>query len=391
VKKPRIPSYRLHRASGQAIVTLSGRDHYLGVHGTAESHAEYERLVAEWLAGGRGAVPDRSPDATVSEVLAAYWAWAQEYYRKHGEQTSQVERVRRSLMPAQALYGASPAREFGPVKLKACRARLVQDGLSRPYVNSLVGCLRRAWKWAASEELVPAEVYHGLLSVSGLKLGRTEAREPAPILPVDPALVEQTLPFLTGELRACVRFLQLVGCRPGEALSLRACDLDRSGVVWLYRPATWKTEHHGRGRVIPVGPRAQEVLQAQLREGEDQSYHLFDPRRAMAEFRVRQRAARKSKVQPSQRDRSKPGKKLKAPGERYDDRALGRAIDLVCRREGIPAWHPNQLRHSHATAVRARYGLEAAQAVLGHAEASVTQIYAERDLSLASKVAAEMG
>lgn len=391
MKKPRVPSYRLHRASGQAVVTLSGRDHYLGVHGSPESHAEYQRLVAEWLASGCGAVPDRSPDATVSEILAAYWTWAQEYYRKHGKQTSQVERVRRSLMPAQALYGSTPAREFGPVKLKACRARLVADGLSRPYINSLVGCLRRAWKWAVAEELVPAEVYHGLLAVTGLKLGRTEAREPAPITPVDPALVEQTLPHLSSEVRACVRFLQLVGCRPGEALSLRACDLDRSGPVWLYRPQTWKTEHHGKGRVIAVGPRAQEVLRSQLREGPDQSYHLFDPRRAMADFRARQRAARKTPVQPSQEDRSKKRRKEKEPGERYDERALGRAIDQVCRREGIPLWHPNQLRHGVGTTVRARYGLEAAQAVLGHAEASVTQIYAERDMATALRVAAEMG
>ncbi len=83
-------------------------------------------------------------------------------------------------------------------------------------------------------------------------------------------------------------------------------------------------------------------------------------RRAMEEFRSRQRASRKSKVQPSQADRSKPGRKLKEPGERYDERALGRAIDQVCRREGIPLWHPNQLRHAHGTAVRARFGLEAA-------------------------------
>ncbi len=31
------PKYRRHKASGQAIVTLSGHDHYLGPHGTAAS------------------------------------------------------------------------------------------------------------------------------------------------------------------------------------------------------------------------------------------------------------------------------------------------------------------------------------------------------------------
>ena len=46
-------------------------------------------------------------------------------------------------------------------------------------------------------------------------------------------------------------------------------------------------------------------------------------------------------------------------------------------------WHPNQLRHAVGTELRKRFGLEAAQVVLGHATADVTQIYAERDMGLA--------
>ena len=49
----RVPAYRYHRHSGQAIVTLSGRDHYLGPYGTEAGKAEYDRLIAEWLAHGR--------------------------------------------------------------------------------------------------------------------------------------------------------------------------------------------------------------------------------------------------------------------------------------------------------------------------------------------------
>jgi site-specific recombinase XerC len=54
-------------------------------------------------------------------------------------------------------------------------------------------------------------------------------------------------------------------------------------------------------------------------------------------------------------------------------------------------WHPNQLRHTYATGVRKLYGLEAAQVLLGHARADVTQVYAERDWGLALRVAAEAG
>ena len=54
-------------------------------------------------------------------------------------------------------------------------------------------------------------------------------------------------------------------------------------------------------------------------------------------------------------------------------------------------WCPNRLRHSAATEIRKQYGLEAAQVVLGHAAADVTQVYAERDLELARRVIGEAG
>jgi hypothetical protein len=43
-----VPTYRLHKQSGQAIVTLSGQDYLLGKHRSPESRAEYARLLAEW-------------------------------------------------------------------------------------------------------------------------------------------------------------------------------------------------------------------------------------------------------------------------------------------------------------------------------------------------------
>jgi hypothetical protein len=67
-----VPSYRIHRQSGQAIVTLSGRDVLLGKHGTRESREKYNRLTAEWLANDRR-LPTDPLAATVSTVIAAFW------------------------------------------------------------------------------------------------------------------------------------------------------------------------------------------------------------------------------------------------------------------------------------------------------------------------------
>src|SRR5262249_2809806 len=101
----------------------------------------------------------------------------------------------------------------------------------------------------------------------------------------------------------------------------------------------------------------------------------------------------------------------KMPGERYTPCSLHHAIMKACEKANataieaareaghevaddavlVPAWFPYQLRHTHATEVRRRFGLEAAQATLGPSQANVTQLYAERDLSLAVKVAQAMG
>jgi hypothetical protein len=73
-----LPTYRKHRASGQAIVTLSGQDFYLGSHGTKTSHLEYDRLVAEWLARGRRPLDNTGERLEISnvELIVAYKRFA---------------------------------------------------------------------------------------------------------------------------------------------------------------------------------------------------------------------------------------------------------------------------------------------------------------------------
>jgi integrase len=110
----------------------------------------------------------------------------------------------------------------------------------------------------------------------------------------------------------------------------------------------------------------------------------------MAAKREAMRAARKTRVQPSQRGRRKRAPKRK-PGAFYTASAYASAVSKGCERAGVPHWHPHQLRHSHATEVRRMFGLEAAQVALGHSQAGITELYAERDLTLATKVASQIG
>lgn len=384
----RVPSYRLHKPSGQAVVTLSDKDHYLGPHGSPESRAAYERLIAEWLASGRSPVQP-APGLTVQEVLAAYWEHAEGYYRKNGEPTKQLDHVKRALAPARRLYGGTPAAEFGPAKLKACRQEMVRKGWCRRLTNQRVGCLKRAFKWAVAEELVPPSVHHGLQAVEGLKRGRTEAPESEPVPPAPEAAVAAVRPLLTSALRLVVDFQLLTACRPGEALSLRPCDIDRTRDVWVYRPATHKTEHHGRDRLVLVGPKAQALL-APLLEGRAAEAYVFSPKDSVADFRAGQRTARRSKVQPSQRDRAKARPKRK-PGERYLPESYSHAVRLACKKAEVESWHPNQLRHNAATRLVEEFGWDTARIVLGHSSINTTRVYAEDDLRRAMEAVRKAG
>lgn len=226
-----LPKYRKHKASGQAVVTLAGRDHYLGPHGVKASKLEYDRLVAEWLQQGRPTVAAAMAPLTVVELCSRYLAFAKTYYRKGGRPTGTVTCIKCAVRYLRTWYGRTTAAEFGPLALKAIQARMVEDGLSRTYVNDHTGRIKRIFKWGVAEELIPANSFHALSAVPGLRRGRTAARETTPIEPVDDALVEATLPHLPEVVADMVRLQRLTGMRPAEVCLLRPCDLDRSGDV----------------------------------------------------------------------------------------------------------------------------------------------------------------
>jgi site-specific recombinase XerC len=114
---------------------------------------------------------------------------------------------------------------------------------------------------------------------------------------------------------------------------------------------------------------------------------------------------------PSQARRKRKATPKRPKRDRYDTssyhHAVARACDLADRAEvdrlardagmvpvderAIPRWHPNRLRHSFATNARRDHGLEAAQILLGHAKADVTQVYAERDREAAAAVILKIG
>ncbi|MEX0774200.1 MAG: hypothetical protein WD042_00655 [Phycisphaeraceae bacterium] len=124
-----LPSLRHHKPTGKAVVTLKDiatgrcRDVYLGQFGTPESSIEYDRVIREYLAGGRvverparQAVADAASPApgkaTVTDVVRAYYKAIKARY--DGGMSGHVYDVRSGLRMARSLFGAIPAADFGP-------------------------------------------------------------------------------------------------------------------------------------------------------------------------------------------------------------------------------------------------------------------------------------
>lgn len=394
----RLPNYpRKPHGSGQARVTVAGKDVYLGLHGSRESYAEFDRLRTRILEVGPEAAVGlmRPGDTSVPDLARAFTEFARGYYVKHGRPTSAFVTIERVMRELAKRFEDRSANQFRPSDLKAMRDAWIARDLAIKTINVQSQYIVAAFSWAVAEELVPSSVVNDLRELRPLVAGRCRARVTKPIVPVEWSVVEATLPFVSAPVAAMVRLQWLTGMRPGEATLVRPCDITESGRVklqdgrwitwdglvtlpdgrqvqcWLYVPESHKTEHHERERPIPIGPKAIEVLKPWIEKSLDRqprgTAYVFDPRLSK---------------------RASPAR----CNERYSTRSYDVGIANACRRAGVESWAPNQLRKAAATRIQAEAGeIDAARVILGHADATTTAIYAKRDLNRARELAAMIG
>ena len=253
-------------------------------------------------------------------------------------------------------YGKQFASQFSPADLKLLRQQFLDKGLSRDTINAYIYTIRQVFAWGCEEEIVPPEIVGALRLVKPLQKGRSSAVEYDPTDPVDDEIVEKTLQHIESpQIRDMVRVQRLICGRPQDIHNMRWCDIDKSGEVWKYTPFTHKTKKRGKTRMLPIGPRAQEILKPYLEQSKGEDF-VF------------------------------PRPKAKTYQNRYASQ-----IALACKKAGVPVWTPNQLRHRGGTEVREKFGLDAAQVILGHSNASTTEIYAKLSFEKAARVAREIG
>lgn len=363
VAEGRIPKHCLHKHSGLGYVTLCGEQVYTGKYGTPEAEQAYREHVSRWLANGRKLPVGSSDRLTVGRIADLYDEHAGGYYRKAGEPTSYRKLVGRVMRDIKRLYGELPARDFGVSQFQTVRDSWLRPSetravpLARRTVNTQADCVRQMFRWAAERGHISASIWSELAAVARLRKGRSAASETEPIRPAPPDSVDAVRTAVRAVVRDMIDLQLVTAMRPGEVCALRPCDLDRSRPVWMYTPASHKTEHLDRERAIPIGPKGQAILTPYLRPSMPTDRPIF-------------RTVR---------------------GNAFDSGSYATVITDVCNRLGVEHWTPNMLRHSAATRIRARFGVEAAQAILGHSRVSTTEIYAEPDYAKAIEVIADFG
>ncbi len=402
-----VPKYRrkMKPNGPQAVVTINGKDHYLGPYGSKVSKKLYDQIVLEWLAAGRQPVRQEttSNEITVAELINDYRKWAFKHYRHaDGSQTGTAEQMKALMKRLRSLYGDTPVSEFRPLAFKALIQKMIQDNVSRSHINSCIARIKHMFRWGVAEELVSHEILKTLECVKGESRGRSDARESQPVPPVADSIVEATLPHMPKVVQAMVQLQRLTGMRPGEVCILRPCDIEQLDSQWFYKPQRHKTEQHGIARVVVIGPEARAVVEPYLNR-EPQTF-CFCPRESL-DIQIKAKSARR--VTPMNQGNKPKRNRKPHGGECYTNDSYRRAIHRACDKafpapEGIDQaakkkwhsdrrWSPNQLRHSAATEIRKRFGIEAVAAVLGHTRLNTSEVYAERNLSLAANVMKEIG
>ncbi|MDV6034396.1 MAG: tyrosine-type recombinase/integrase [Phycisphaera sp. RhM] len=404
--KAKAPARRYHM-SGQSVVTIAGRDIYLGPHDSPQSIARYAALIAVYQASGLtlpegftietldpqvaailGASPpltthQANEPITVRHVTALFREHVKEKYRNTPQEKHRHEKLCDQL---DQHYAGISADEFGPVRLKEFRTMLVNQGLARKYVNRLTNCVIAIFKHAVAGELIDVSTVERLKTLETLRKGQTTAPEKDPVKPVPIEVVRKTAEHLSPIIKSMLRIQIATGMRPKEICMMRPCDIDRSGKIWIYHPSEHKTQWCGRDKAIPlVGDARDAVIEYLQRDPRD---YCFSPAEAMAWRHAVAAAKRKTPKHQGNRPGTNRKKNPKTqPRDRYDAASYRQAIQRAAKKAKVEKWHPYQCRHLTATAVRAALGIEDAKALLGHSSALMTAHYARESVEAATRAA----
>lgn len=426
---PRLPKYRNKNSYGHCRIL--GTDYYFGKHQKQPPKAYWD-LIARYKSGellaatvGKASpvVESHDPDTfTIAALIDQFLDHAKaEYTRQDGTLGSEYDNYRQALRPLFSLFADELARDFSPKKLNRLQEHAIKEfDWCRTNANKQFSRIKTVFRWAVSEELVDANVFHALQTVRAVKPGRFGVRETERIEMVADAIVEQTLIHLRPVIADMVRVHRLIGGRSQDICNLRWSDIDRKEpAVWLYHPPKHKQAWRGHIRTLYIEAEAQAILLKYVHRPAES--FIFSPAESEELRRKELHEIRRTPLSCGNRPGTNRAKKpLRTVGDRYTPDVYRRAITRGCElafpcprlaelnaviaalvADGHSSekarkfaalnhprwvqeirkwnrehhWFPHQLRHAAATAFADAAGLEYSRMRLGHRHVRTTELY----------------
>ncbi|MCY2990639.1 MAG: site-specific integrase [Planctomycetota bacterium] len=340
-----------------------------GPYNSPESREAYRLWLRDTVMVDAPAVfEDEKGPVSLPRLVHKFLDFAEGYYDK-----GEYDNLRYALIPLAEYYKNSMAVDFSPKRFKDYLGTLAKKKQARGYVNNQRRKIIRMYLWAGEEEIVPGEIGQRLLCVKGLREGRTEAREPEKLPPIQWEWIEAALGKLSDHLHDMLLIQWYTLVRSDSLVNAKGEQFADSGGSLFWRPKH-KTQKQGKELIVPIGPQCKAVLQPYLDKAEDPTAPLWSPRAVSGNRRYRPAYSTYSYRQ-----------------------AIARAAERVntarveANLEPFPHWTPHHIRHSRGQMIRERFGAEAAQSMLGHASLTATQIYTSKRLALAQQIANELG
>lgn len=350
-----VPSYRLHKPSGQAVAYVNRKTVYLGPHGSPESKVRFAKLLEDLATGSQAAPAPPVPPAPPLYLNDLFVRFVAKEFPRLSK--SEQHCFRAAIRVARLLFGETPVSDFGPIRFRVMRdamvsgdARAKRKPWTRRTANRQAKRIRQIIRWGVSWEMVSPDVLAKLDSVKALAIGETLAADPPPREAVPQADIDAVRAKLKPHHRDVFDLLLLTGARPGELLGLTAGMIERrDDGLWTADLSDHKNARKGKRRLLVFCVPAQAILLRYLKP--DPEAKLFALRR-----------------------------------DNY-----GAVIRRACVRAKVTPFVPYQLRHSVATRLVDEVGLEAAQAMLGHSDATMTLHYARAAEKAAMRAAESLG
>ncbi len=330
------PQYRVD-ATGRAFTKVNGKFITLGRDGDPQARIKFATVIQQVISGE---LPSHDSDSSIQTVsvnelcLRFLIDYCPRYRTSNNSESAEVRCFRSVIKILRAMYGETPADEFGPLRLRSVREAMVEKGWSRKFINKQIGRVRLIFRLGVSWEMVRGIVVTELKTVPALIEGETSAPERLARHAVPHEDLDAVRKRLRQRNRDLFDLLLLTGARPGELLGLTTAMIEKNGEIWRCELNEHKTRRHGKRRVLFFNPSAQQILRRYLQA--DQESRLFPIR-----------------------------------GDTFSA-----AIKSACIRAGVPPFTPHALRHTTATRLVDEIGLEAARHLLGHSQVAMTTHYA---------------